>query len=119
MALPPTDFTMLLGEEKTPPEMCERLHREQCLSDEGLRSREKVAALITNVLERWRKEQERKPGYCGPDAIDEIARALLESGYINSKGRRMNQGLWHEIESKGRWWKFWRRVAMKARPTTT
>lgn len=107
MALPPTDFTVMLAEEPAPPEMYERLRREGCLSAKALGRKAEVVAVMTDIMARREDRAGSAGSLCGPSGVDEIAVKLQQCGYINGKGRRKNAGYGKEERGKRGWWKFW------------
>ena len=89
-ALPPNALTDLLRDYRTPEEMGEVLRRENYLSERGI---EDFSGMVQLIEETWQSYPPlaRKPGgpVGGPDHVDAIAGALVNSYYLNEKGLQL------------------------------
>jgi hypothetical protein len=89
-ALPPNALTDLLRDHRTPEEMGEVLRRENCLSERGL---EDFSGMVQLIEETWQAHPPlaRGPGgpVGGPDHVDAIAGALVNSPYLNENARQL------------------------------
>ena len=89
-AMRPNALTNLLGGCRTSEEMGEVLKRENCASDRGV---EDFNGMVKLIEETWQAHppRARRPGgpVGGPDHVDAIAGALVESDYLNEKGLQL------------------------------
>jgi hypothetical protein len=89
MALPPNRFKMLLtGSDE---EIYERLKREKCLSEEGLKSKERVLALLEKTTEEYSAWVQAHPGWTGASGVDRTEVALLSSPYVNRRAAELSK----------------------------
>jgi hypothetical protein len=79
----PNGLVVLLS-EKTPEAMYDALHARRCLSDDGLRSPQKVIDLIKTVL-RSSRRRPLMPATC----LERIAKALVHSNCLNTNGIKL------------------------------
>ncbi len=87
MALPPNRFKLLL--EGSKEEICDRLSAEGCLSEEGIRNRKRIFALIDETVIEYTAWMQAHPGWTGESLIDRMEKSLLNSPYVNTRARKL------------------------------
>jgi hypothetical protein len=89
MALPPNKFKMLLtGSDE---EIYERLKSEKCLSEEGLRNKERLLALLEKTTRDYTAWVQAHPGWTGASGVDRKEAALLSSPYVNHRAAELSK----------------------------
>ncbi len=83
MALPPTGLTNLLySAGRTPEAICAALKEHGCLTRQARQDLTSVKGLIAEVLDAERS----RPPMPGPSTVDNLARALRDSPFLNARG---------------------------------
>src|SRR5215207_7987880 len=90
-AIPPSGLTNLLRDAETSREMGEELRRKNCLSKSGVDDFSGLVRLIEETRRAQNENVARRPaGWVGgPDHVDAIAEALVNSPYLNEKALQL------------------------------
>ena len=92
MAIPINNLTEILYGCDTPKEMFEALQKGGLLSHEAMMNGGKIIRDIEEIIHKYETEAQGLR-FLGETSVDGIARALLDSGYLNDRARQMYETL--------------------------